>query len=137
MPYLTRQQLETEIPALHLKEALDDDSAGGEDQDLFDAVAQQASDAVDAFLSSLYPTPFADPAPAAVKQAAFVFCGELVYARRGVKGDDNPFTARANEWRTTLKLMGSGKLPLDANITKAFNPGAAITETAAIDATTR
>lgn len=137
MSYVTRQQIETEIPALHLKEALDDDSAGGEDQDLFDAVAQQASDAVDAFLSSLYPTPFAEPAPAAVKQAAFIFCGELIYARRGVSGDDNPFSKRAESWRSMLTKMGAGELPLDANIVKAFNPGALISEPSAIDATTR
>lgn len=137
MPYVTRQQLETEIPAPHLVDALDDDSAGGEDQDKFDAIAQKASDAVDAFLAARYPTPFAEPAPAVVKESAFVFAGELIYARRGVSSDQNPFTKRAEEWRSTLKLIGKGELPLDANIIQAFTPGALISEPAAIDTTTR
>lgn len=137
MSYVTRQQLEVEIPAPHLVDALDDDAAGGEDTDRFETLAQKASDAVDAFVSSLYPTPFAEPIPATIKEAAFVFAGELVYARRGVSSDLNPFTKRAEDWRATLKLIGAGKMPLDANIVKAFNPGALISEPAAIDGTTR
>lgn len=137
MSYVTQQQLETEIPAPHLADAVDDDAAGGADADKLDAILQKASDAVDAFLSSIYPTPFADPAPAACREAAFCFAGEMVYARRGVSSDSNPFSKRANDWRETLKQMGAGKLPLDANITKAFTPGAAILETAVIDTSTR
>ena len=137
MPYVTRQQLETEIPAPHLADALDDDAAGGEDADRFEALAQKAGDAVDAFVSSVYSTPFAEPVPPAIKEAAFVFAGELVYARRGVSAELNPFAKRANDWRATLKLIGARKLPLDANIVQAFNPGALISEPATIDGTTR
>lgn len=135
--YVTREQLETEIPPKHLADAVDDDAEGGADTDRFEAIAQQASDDVDGYLSSIYPTPFSEPIPAAVKAAAFVFTGERLYARRGVSADDNPFTKRANDWREKLTKTGAGELPLDANIVKAFTPGAAITEPSAIDSTTR
>ena len=135
--YVTQAQLETEIPAPHLADAVDDDAAGGADTDKLDAILQKASDAVDSFLAGLYPTPFADPAPAACREAAFMFAGELIYARRGVSTDENPFTKRANDWRKTLTLIGRGDLPLDANIPKAFTPGAAITEPVLLDTTTR
>lgn len=135
--YVTREQLETEIPPQHLADAVDDDAEGGADTDRFDTIAQQASDDVDGFLSSIYPTPFSEPVPAAVKAAAFVFCGERLYARRGVSADDNPFTKRANDWRDKLTKIGAGELPLDANIVKAFTPGAAITEAVSVNATTR
>lgn len=137
MPYVSQAQLQTEIPAPHLADATDDDREGGSDTDTIEAILQKASDAVDGFLSGLYPTPFADPAPAAAREAAFVFAGELVYARRGVSTEANPFTKRAEGWRATLKLIGSGKMPLDANLVKAFTPGAALTEPVSIDTTTR
>lgn len=137
MPYVSQAQLETEIPAPMLADAIDDDREGGADPEKLDAILQKASDAVDGFLSGLYPTPFADPAPAAAREAAFCFAGELVYARRGVGADQNPFTKRAADWRTTLKLIGAGKAPLDVNIPRSFYPGAAILETATIDSTTR
>lgn len=137
MPYVTQAQLETEIPPQHLADAVDDDAEGGADSDRIDTILQKASDAVDAYLGTIYPTPFADPAPATAREAAFVFAGEMVYARRGVSGDDNPFTKRADAWRKQLTLIGKGDLPLDANIPKAFSPGAAITEPATIDASTR
>lgn len=136
MPYVTREQLETEIPPQHLADAVDDDAEGGADTDRLDTILQRASDAVDAFLSSIYPTPFADPAPAACREAAFCFAGETIYARRGISSDDNPFTKRANDWRSKLTLMGKGEQPLDANIPKAFTPGAAITEPTQVNDTT-
>jgi phage gp36-like protein len=102
---------------------------------MLEQVLASASNAVDAYLASLFPVPFTEPAPAAVREAAQVFACELIYLRRGV-GEKNPFGARADYWRDTLRKIGSGEIPLDAAREKAFAPGAAVTETEQLDGTT-
>lgn len=146
MPYVTQAQLETEIPAPHLADAVDDDAEGGADQDKLDAILQKASDAVDGFIAALYQVPFGEPAPSACREAAFCFAGELIYARRGAKSDDNPFTKRAEAWRKKLEAIGKGEMALDATIEIPYVPtpekrvrqaGHAITESPAVNDTMR
>lgn len=135
MPYLTQTDIETSIPAPHLVDALDDDRDGSADANLLDEIIGVASNAVDSYLASLYSVPFADPAPAAVKEAAFVFTCELIYQRR--RAEPNPWKDRANFWRTRLEKIGDGKLPLDAGQAKEFEPGKVVAETMATTGTMR
>ncbi len=146
MSYVTQEQLETEIPAPHLADAVDDDAAGGADESRLDAILQKASDAVDGFIAALYQVPFGEPAPAACREAAFCFAGELIYARRGVSADANPFTKRAEDWRKKLEEIGRGETALDATIeipfvetpaNRARRPGYAITEDTGVNDTMR
>lgn len=135
MSYVTQSQIETEIPPLHLNDALDDDRDGTADSGLLANIISKAEQAVDAFLAGLYEVPFTTP-PAAAREAAFVFSCEAIYARRQIL-DKNPYTDRANFWRERLEKIGNGELPLDAATEKSFTPGAAVTEDASIDDTTR
>lgn len=146
MPYVTQAQLETEIPAPHLADAVDDDREGGADTDKLDAILQKASDIVDGYIGALYEVPYGEPAPVACREAAFCFAGELIYARRGASSDANPFTKRAEAWREKLDLIGKGELKLDATIDIPYvetpehrqtGPGAVITDTLTIDGSTR
>jgi phage gp36-like protein len=137
MAYVTQAQIETAIPAQHLVEALDDDRDGSADAGLLDSVIAQASQAVDAFLSPRYDVPFDDPAPSPVAESAFVFVCELLYQRRGLHGDENPFTERADAWRKKLEAIAKGEGQLEVDEEGSSTPGAAITETATIDDTTR
>jgi hypothetical protein len=91
---------------------------------------------VDAYLSGLYTVPFADPAPAPCREAAFVFACERVYDRRQIL-EKNPFKDRADFWRKRLEAIGKGEIPLDANQGKSFTPGAKVTENVAIDGSMR
>ena len=135
MSYCTQSQLETTIPAPILNDALDDDRDGAADTGVLANILAQADQAVDAFLSGISTVPFVAP-PAVVKEASYIFACELVYARRQVS-DKNPFTDRANFWRTRLQKIGNGELPLDNATAKTFTPGASILETASVDDTTR
>ncbi len=135
MSYVTQAQIETEIPPLHLNDALDDDGDGSADSGLLDNLISKAEQAVDAFLGGIFTVPFATP-PAAVKEAAFVFTCEAIYNRRQIL-DKNPYKERADYWRDRLEKIGNGELPLDAATEKLVAPGAIITEDAAIDGSTR
>jgi len=129
MSYVTQTQIETAIPAPHLLDALDDNRDGVADTGLLTAIIAQASQAVDAFLCGLYDVPFTDP-PAIVKEAAFVFACELIYARREMGGDDkkSPWLGRANAWRTQLQKVAGSELPLDSTTTPTI-PGVAVEST--------
>lgn len=114
MAYVTRAQVEAKIPAQLLLEALEDDGDGLEDAGLFDELVDLASQEADGLVSTIYPVPFADPAPAAIRTAAFVFTCEAVYQRRGIDADSNPWTKQANWWRNRLGKVGEGEMPIDA-----------------------
>jgi phage gp36-like protein len=138
MSYITREEIQNEIPALHLTEALDDDRDGVEDAGLFDALVAQASLQVDSYLASVFTVPFTGTTiPSTVRQAAYLFLGELIYARRPHVSAKNPFTDRADAMRKRLELIGTGKIAMDYATTPSQSPGAAITEAPSIDATLR
>lgn len=132
MSYLTQARIETAIPAAHLRDALDDDGDGQADATLLDEIIASAANAVDAFLAGLFTVPFADPAPAPVAEAAFIFACERIYDRRQIL-EKNPFADRADFWRKRLEAIGKGEIPLDASQTKATTGGASVTETVKVD----
>jgi phage gp36-like protein len=106
--YSSRTAIETLIPPQFIVQALDDNGDGSEDTGLFEAIATAADAQVDAYLGGRFATPFPDPAPALVAEAAKVFIAETLYSRRGFAGEANPYTARANKFRSQLEAIGNG-----------------------------
>jgi phage gp36-like protein len=132
MPYVTRAEIETAIAPIHLIAALDDDGDGAEDTGLFDSVVAMASVEIDGLLAGRYSVPFTGTIPAVVRQAAFLFVGEAIYARRQLT-DKNPFAKRATEMRERLGKIGAGEMTLDIAQEASITPGALVTQTPAID----
>jgi len=132
MPYTTQNEIQTAIPANFLNDALDDDGDGNADAGLLDIIIAKASQAVDSFLAGIFTTPFPDPAPAKVREAAFVFTCELIYKRRPA-GEKNPWTSQANALREELTKIGKREQPFDAGQVKAVVPGAVISDCVSID----
>jgi phage gp36-like protein len=128
--YLTRQQLETRIAASDIADALADDTPGVETAGLWDAIAADASRQVDSRLASRYPVPFASPIPSLVIEAALTFAAEIIYQRRRMVGDDNPWTKPADHLRTTLERIGRGEMALEFARPDGAAPVVAITEAA-------
>lgn len=135
MPYLTRQQIEDKIPPPILLDALDDDADGQEDPNRFGSIVASASQEVDGYLAGLYTVPFADPAPAKARAAAFAFACELIYNRRDSQIPEW-LSEQLKFWRAHLEKVASRQVPFDAATDKAFTPGAAITENNSINAQT-
>lgn len=128
MAYVERSQVEDRVPPPVLNDALDDDGDGVEDEGRFDSLVASASAEVDGYLGGLFTVPFSEPVPAKVKAAALVFVLEMVYQRRAAEEGKNPFSGQAKWWREHLQRVGNRELPFDAATTKAFSPGAAVTE---------
>jgi len=135
LSYCTQSDIEASIPGPTLTDALDDDRDGIADAGVLDTIIAQASQAVDAYLSGLYATPFTYPVPPAVADAATVFACEMIYSRRPVA--QNPFTKSADAWRARLEAIAKREQNLDVNIALANTPGAAITECIALNSNTR
>lgn len=133
MPYITRQQVTDKLTEAKVRTALDDDKDRQEDLGLLDRLMQEASNRVDGYLESRFTVPIADP-PNKVIQAALTFCCFEIVRRAGVAAKDNPFTDPMAKWEDVLTSIGAGDASLTATDTSAFAPGAAITETAALDA---
>ncbi len=125
--YIALTDLEGSVPPDFLVQALDDDRDGV--IDAWDAVCDQACEAVDGVLGSRFSVPFS-PVPAVVKRAARVFALEIVYLRRGIKGEDNPWTAQADDIRKQLTAISEGKTPLGPSIERAQPSVSVVTEPA-------
>jgi phage gp36-like protein len=128
--YVSKADLDGLIPPQFLAEALDDDGDGSEDADLWDKIAAQASDAVDALLGQRFEVPFSAPLPPLVSQAARVFAAAALYRRRGHTADRNPFSKEEDRLAAKLSRIGEGKEPLTPDVDRSQDSISVITEDA-------
>lgn len=109
--YTTLDQVQAKLPYDFIVEALDDDKDGLADDAVWDLVAADAADQVDARLGQRYATPFTtDNLPAPAKSASLLFVLETLYQRRGYgTQENNPFLLSARAARAELEKIGSGE----------------------------
>ncbi len=130
MPYVTKADLEGLIPPQFITEALDDDGDGVEDAGLWDKVAAQAGEAVDALLGQRFEVPFAAPVPPLVSQAAKIFAASALYRRRGLSSVRKPFEKEEERVSVKLSRIGEGKVPLTPEADRAQDSISVISEDA-------
>lgn len=130
MAYCTYERILTVIPETYVRQACDDDNTGDAAAIAarFAALAEEASLAVDALLAAGYNVPFAEPVPRLVGEAAKVFLAEMIWVRRGVAGENNPFFKSAEAMRTKLDAIGRGDAPLQAGKSGAEDSVEIVTE---------
>lgn len=115
MSYHTRASIEASLPPSFLLDALDDNGDTVEDVGLYDQLAANASEAVDAFLSGRITVPITGAVPAVAIQASRIFCLEALYSRRGYSAESkppNPWHGQAVDMRARLGRIASGDEPL-------------------------
>ena len=129
MAYVLQAEIEAQIPADFLLQALDDNSDGVADAGVFDKIVGAVSDEIDGALGRKYSVPFASP-PSFVKAAAKVLTLWTLYQRRGFAGERNPWETEATRIRKTLDAIGTGKEALTPDDKGKVPGGVVITETA-------
>ena len=82
-----------------------------------------ASGEVDAMLGATYSTPFSNPVPPTVIQAATMFACEALVGRRLVDNEPNRFSERANTYRKLLSQIAQNRGGLDAATPSAISAG--------------
>ena len=127
MPYITRNDILTKISNSDLDQFTDDNGDGVADQGVLDLVISIASNAADVYVASIYQTPFTGYIPSKIKDAALIFAVEMMYQRRLAPEEKNIFKPQADLWREVLRTIGTGQVPLDANVPRLVTPGFAIT----------
>lgn len=129
MPYVVQAEIEAHLPPQFLVEALDDDGDGTADPDAWDKVAAAVATEIDGTLGQRFAVPFS-PVPAVVSRAAQVFSLEMLYQRRGVPAEGNPWTTPATRLRDKLDAIAKGEEPLTPDIHRANPSVTAVTEPA-------
>lgn len=129
MSYLVRADVEAKIPPTQIVEALDDDNDQVEDVGLWEKIATAIDNDIDGSLSQRYTLPLPTP-PAYLRAGACALACEILYQRRGVAADMNPFTSAAGKFRSKLDAIASGKEPLLIGAPQAKPPISIISEPA-------
>ena len=126
--YVLMSEMNGLIPAAFLVQALDDDQDGAADLTAWQDVLTQVHKQIDGPLSVRFTTPFSNPLPPVVVEAAPVFAAELLYKRRGFGAEEtNPWITQANKLRTKLEAIAKGELPLLPTIKRTQPSASAIT----------
>lgn len=106
---IDRAAIEAEFDEQHLIEALDDDGDGEEDPGLFESLAAQAVKEVQGraeLVALAHPAP-----PAAFLERAAVAClCAMLFRRRGVGGEQNPFAEREKAAFGMLDKLAAGEI---------------------------
>ena len=113
--YISSEEVRRLVGPQQFTEMLDDNLDSIEDEGLFEALALDAGNQVEAYLAAKYTVPFLAPVPSFVRQCAKIFCAEMLYQRRGIAKDANPWTRQADTLRARLERIASGKDELDAD----------------------
>ncbi|HRJ48142.1 MAG TPA: DUF1320 family protein [Opitutaceae bacterium] len=128
--YTTLARINAVLPPQFLVEALDDDKDGVADPGVFDEVVASVQVEIDGVLGARYSTPFANPVPALVADAALKLTAEALYARRGFAEDKNPWAVRAKAIRTLLGEVAAGSKPLTPDLGRKRPSASVITSPA-------
>lgn len=110
---IQRAAVEAEFDAEHLREALDDNGDGVEDEGLFAKLAAQAAAEVEARAALVA---LAHPAPpqAFLERAAVACLCAMLFRRRGVADEQNPFAEKEQAAFAALDKLASGELSAGA-----------------------
>ena len=110
MTRLTIDDLTGDMPEQKLIEALDDDQDGFADEKAFDAAIASANARAEAIFGGAVPAQYSSSADYAVR----VFLLDILYRRRGVADDSNPWAKLADEQEARLRALASGTEAIDA-----------------------
>ena len=133
MAYITQMELTDKMPLGDIVQACTDKSNQQSPEEVWEAICTGVAEDIDGLLAPRYSHPFPAPIHPRLKTAARWMTLESLYLRRGLYGEANPATSKADAERKALREIGSGKILLDATtpqpVAPAGSAGAATTET--------
>ena len=111
MTRLTIDDLTGDMPEQMIIAALDDDRDGFADEKAFAAALASANARAEAVFGGAVPAQYSSSADYAVR----VFLLDILYRRRGVADDSNPWAKLADEQEARLRALASGTEAIDAS----------------------
>ena len=131
--YITQLELTDKMPLADIVEACTDKDAVQTPAEIWTAICEGVSEEIDGLLAPKFTHPFPDPIHPRIKTAARWFTLETLYVRRGVYGEANPATTKADAERKALRDIGTGKVLLDAVGPLPTTPAASVAPMAATE----
>lgn len=131
MGYTTQADLVALLEEAKVTQGLDDENTGAADAALFAVIQTAVDNEIHGFLEGRYSCPIASPFPALLKDAELVLEAEMLWARRGHAGPNNPWTARADRLRDRLADIRDGKAPLSIAAEGGVTAGEIVSEPSA------
>ncbi len=128
MAYVEQTDLKGMIPDEYLDEAMDDTTPAGADSGVWTAVSAAVDDEINGRLAAAYSVPVAVPLPDVIKVAAKILALYLLYKRRGIAAEQNPWSKDAEHWQKRLDDIGQGKTPLTFSTPKSAEQATLIEE---------
>ena len=110
MTRLTIDDLTGDMPEQMIIAALDDDRDGFADEKAFGAALASANARAEAIFGGAVPPQYATAADYAVR----TFLLDILYRRRGVADESNPWAKLADEQEARLRALASGTEAIDA-----------------------
>lgn len=98
------QDLSGEIPLASIEQALDDNGDGAADEEAWTSVQTSAQDRINDAFGGYVPVRYARAAEYARK----IFLCEILFRRRGLSGDRNPFSSQATKAEDRLRALANG-----------------------------
>ncbi|MBQ3345446.1 MAG: hypothetical protein IJG84_26385 [Kiritimatiellae bacterium] len=111
MTPLTIEDLSGDMPEQKIVESLDDDGDGFADETAFRAVVASANERAAAIFGGDVPAQYAVAAARAVR----VFALDLLYRRRAVPDESNPWAKLAEAQEARLRALASGTEAIDGS----------------------
>ena len=129
MAYITESDMVGVVPDDIRVVALDDDNSGMESENVWDIIVTAVERRINGILGSRYATPFSEPLPDVVKDAAITFAANLLFLRRGIPRENNPWAKEAESMTKRLESIAKGAMDLTADPSvSADGDGAIISE---------
>lgn len=131
MAYTTQADMLALIEEAKVTQGLDDEGTGAADAALFASIQAAVDNEIHGYLEGRYAVPIAAPVPALMKDAELVLEAEMLWARRGNSGQNNPWTERANRLRERLVDIRDGKAQLSVAASLGVTAGEIVSEPSA------
>lgn len=113
MAYITQIELTDKMPLGDIVGACTDKTNQQTPEEIWDAIQASVTEEIEGLLAPRYAHPFPEPVHPRLKTAARWITLETLYIRRGVYGEANPATSKADAERKALREIGTGKVLLD------------------------
>jgi phage gp36-like protein len=128
MGYTTQADLVALLEEAKVIQGLDDNGLEAADAVLFIAIQTAVDNEIHGYLEGRYAVPIPAPVPALLKDAELVLEAELLWARRGNTGQNNPWSDRANKLRDRLVDIQKGTAPLSLASSQGVVAGGIVSE---------
>lgn len=121
--YVDKASVKAEFDALHFIEALDDDRNNAEDPSRFETLAAEVDKRIKGAVALVTNSGRPSPPVQFLKNCGTDLMCALLYRRRDIPNDQNPFYEREKQALKQLAALADGSIPAERQCLRIFAAG--------------